>query len=71
VEDPCHAVLPPGFRAPHLPVTVGGIERSTLDLFGRDFVLLAGRDGERWCAAAGPAGDSFGVSVRPYGSART
>jgi 2-polyprenyl-6-methoxyphenol hydroxylase-like FAD-dependent oxidoreductase len=65
-EDPATPSARPGFRAPHVPIAVEGAEESTLDLFGRDFVLLAGADGERWCAAAGPAGASLGVSVQAY-----
>ena len=53
----------PGFRAPHVPITVAGVERSALDLFGRGFVLLAGSGGESWSAAAHAAGASLGVSV--------
>jgi hypothetical protein len=37
-----------------------------LDLFGRDFVVLAGSDGEGWCAAGRAAGDSLGVPVRTH-----
>ena len=65
-EDPGEPSGRPGFRAPHVPLTVDGPERSTLDLFGRDFVLLAGSDGESWCAASRAAGASVGVPVRPY-----
>jgi len=62
-EDPREPSGRPGFRAPHLPVTVGGAEQSTLDLFGRGFVVLAGSEGERWCAAARAAGTPLGVPV--------
>jgi hypothetical protein len=65
-EDPATPSGRPGFRAPHVPVTFDGGERSTLDLFGRGFVLLAGTDGEAWCAAARAAGDSFGVPIDAY-----
>lgn len=65
-ENPREPSGRPGFRAPHLPVTVGGVERSTLDLFGRDFVVLAGSDGESWRAAARAAGTSLGVPVNAY-----
>ena len=65
-EDPATPSGRPGFRAPHVPVTADGVEQSTLDLFGKGFVLLAGPEGERWCAAAGPAAESFGVPVRAY-----
>jgi 2-polyprenyl-6-methoxyphenol hydroxylase-like FAD-dependent oxidoreductase len=63
-EDPGEPSGRPGFRAPHVPITVDGVERSTLDLFGRDFVLLAGSDGESWCAAARAAGVSAGVPLQ-------
>jgi 2-polyprenyl-6-methoxyphenol hydroxylase-like FAD-dependent oxidoreductase len=65
-EDPATPSGRPGFRAPHVPVTVDGGERSTLDLFGRGFVLLAGADGASWSDAAGPVGDSFGVPLDTY-----
>lgn len=42
----------PGTRAPHLALRRDGESISTLDLFGRRFVLLAGAQGEPWCAAA-------------------
>jgi 2-polyprenyl-6-methoxyphenol hydroxylase-like FAD-dependent oxidoreductase len=62
-EDPREPSGRPGFRAPHVPVTVDGVERSTLDLFGRNFVVLAGSDGDRWCGAARAASSSLGVPV--------
>ena len=65
-EDPREPSGRPGFRAPHLPVTAGGVEQSTLDLFGRGFVVLAGSDGERWCAAARAAGTPLGVPVEAH-----
>ena len=49
-----------------MPVTVDGAERSVLDLFGRDFVVLAGPDGASWCASASVAGAALGVHVRAY-----
>jgi 2-polyprenyl-6-methoxyphenol hydroxylase-like FAD-dependent oxidoreductase len=51
-ENPREPSGRPGFRAPHAAVELDGAERSTLDLFGRDFVVLAGREGEAWCTAA-------------------
>jgi hypothetical protein len=42
----------PGARAPHVWLSRSGERVSTLDLFGRSFVLLAGADGGAWCAAA-------------------
>jgi 2-polyprenyl-6-methoxyphenol hydroxylase-like FAD-dependent oxidoreductase len=42
----------PGTRAPHLVLKRDGSEISTLDLFGRNFTLLAGPNGAAWCRAA-------------------
>ncbi|HEX6724572.1 MAG TPA: FAD-dependent monooxygenase [Gaiella sp.] len=63
-EDPREPSGRPGFRAPHLPVDGGS--RSTLDLFGRTFVVLAGPDGEAWCAAARTATERGPVAVDAY-----
>ena len=65
-EDPSEPSARPGFRAPHAFVTVNGAERSTLDLFGRGFVVFAGSNGENWSADARAAGDSLGVAVDVY-----
>jgi len=45
----------PGTRAPHLWVEYQGKRISTLDLFGKGFVLLVGSDGDAWCKAASAA----------------
>ena len=42
----------PGTRAPHVWLSRDGTRISTLDLFGRGFVLVAGRDGTGWIDAA-------------------
>jgi putative polyketide hydroxylase len=42
----------PGTRAPHVTVTLGGREISTIDLYGQRFVLLAGSKGTVWISAA-------------------
>ena len=42
----------PGCRAPHVWVEVDGRRVSTIDLFGRHFVLLTGQAGAEWMAAA-------------------
>ena len=65
-EDPREPSARPGFRAPHAFVTVNGAQRSTLDLFGRGFVVLAGSNGEDWSAEAQGAGDSLAVTVDAY-----
>jgi putative polyketide hydroxylase len=51
----------PGTRAPHVWVTVGDRKRSTLDLFQRDWVLLA--QDERWATAAKQASAQLGIPV--------
>ncbi len=50
----------PGTRAPHLRITQGSKEISTLDLFGHGWVLLS--EDDRWAAAADAAG-STGVPL--------
>ena len=56
----------PGTRAPHLVVRRDGRELSTLDLYGRTFVLLAGPDGQAWCDGARTAAAALGVSLATY-----
>jgi 2-polyprenyl-6-methoxyphenol hydroxylase-like FAD-dependent oxidoreductase len=51
-ENPRESKGRPGTRAPHLFLELGGERISTLDLFGRNFVLLAGAQGEAWCSSA-------------------
>jgi len=53
----------PGSRAPHVFVERDGARVSTLDLFGRDFVLLAAGAGEAWRSAASSAAQEIGVSI--------
>jgi putative polyketide hydroxylase len=42
----------PGSRAPHVPISGPDGVTSTLDVLGRDWVLLAGADGHAWCEKA-------------------
>jgi putative polyketide hydroxylase len=56
----------PGTRAPHVAVTLGGREISTIDLYGRGFVLLAGADGAAWVSAAERVGQRVGVPLDAY-----
>ena len=65
-EDPREPTGRPGFRAPHLPIRLDGRECSTLDLFGREFVALAGRDGHSWRLAGEAAGSALGVQVSTH-----
>jgi putative polyketide hydroxylase len=54
--DPFASRGRPGTRAPHVVLERDSGPLSTLDLFGRNFVLLAGAEGEAWCAAARASG---------------
>ena len=51
-EHPRESAGRPGARAPHVFLDRDGRRLSTLDLFGRNFVLLAGPEGGSWCDAA-------------------
>jgi 2-polyprenyl-6-methoxyphenol hydroxylase-like FAD-dependent oxidoreductase len=51
----------PGTRAPHVWVQKDGERISTLDLFGRNWVLLA--HGARWVAAAAASGERLGIQL--------
>jgi putative polyketide hydroxylase len=53
----------PGTRAPHVVLERDGTEISTLDLFGRNFTLLAGPDGTAWCRAARAVATELGLEV--------
>lgn len=65
-ENPHEPSGRPGFRAPHVMLTRGGVPLSTLDLFGGGFALLAGAKGGTWCAAARAAGQRLGVALHAY-----
>jgi 2-polyprenyl-6-methoxyphenol hydroxylase-like FAD-dependent oxidoreductase len=53
----------PGSRAPHVFVERDGARVSTLDLFGRNFVVLVAPDGEGWRSAALAAAQEVGVPI--------
>ncbi|HEX9077621.1 MAG TPA: FAD-dependent monooxygenase, partial [Anaerolineae bacterium] len=56
----------PGSRAPHVWLERAGERISTLDLFGREFVLLAGSDGQSWCDAAKTISRSGAVPIQMF-----
>jgi putative polyketide hydroxylase len=56
----------PGRRAPHLWVERGGKRMSTLDLFGKGFVLLAGAQGVSWLKTAEAVSSSLGITIAAY-----
>ena len=53
----------PGRRAPHVWVENEGKRISTLDLFGKGFVLLAGADGACWLEAAQEVSSKIGIKI--------
>ena len=63
-EDPRDSFGRPGSRAPHVWLERDGRRISTLDLFGDDYVLLAGPDGGAWLGAA----KGLHVAVHQLGS---
>lgn len=56
----------PGTRAPHLYLDKGAERISTLDLFGRHFILLTGSDGKAWSECAAAAARQSGVELEIY-----
>ncbi|WOO40697.1 FAD-dependent monooxygenase [Rubellicoccus peritrichatus] len=61
-SDPANDYLPaarPGHHAPHLEVLLDGKFASILDLLGKGFVLLCGREGECWKKNAEALKDVF------------
>jgi putative polyketide hydroxylase len=56
----------PGTRAPHLWVEYQEKRISTLDLFGKGFVLLVGSDGDAWCKAAPTVAAQLGIDLVAY-----
>ena len=56
----------PGSRAPHVWLECDGERISTLDLFGRGFVLLAGAQGQCWYEAATELARVIEVPLRSF-----
>jgi putative polyketide hydroxylase len=56
----------PGTRAPHVTVTLGGREISTIDLYGRRFVLLAGNGATALVQAAERVAQRLDVPLDAY-----
>ncbi len=63
---PREAAGRPGARAPHAWVERDGQRISTLDLFGRNFTLLAGPRGDAWREQARLAKATLGITVDVY-----
>ncbi len=65
--DPRASAGRTGSRAPHVPLRHDGADVSSLDLFGHGrFVLLAGRDGAGWAAAAQDVAEALGVPLATH-----
>jgi 2-polyprenyl-6-methoxyphenol hydroxylase-like FAD-dependent oxidoreductase len=62
-EHPRESKGRPGSRAPHVFLERGGARVSTLDLFGRDFVLLTAPAGAPWKDATLAAADGLGLPL--------
>ena len=56
----------PGSRAPHVWLERNGAKLSTIDLFGRDFVLLTGGAGKAWRDAGRTVAPDLGVPFQAY-----
>ena len=65
-QHPREAKGRPGSRAPHVFVDLGGARSSTLDLLGRDFVLLLAPGGEGWRGAVGAAASELGLPLEHH-----
>ena len=69
VANPVSDYVPnarPGSRAPHVWLEGNGERISTLDLFGREFVLLTGAQGQSWCDAAKGISRSGDVPIETF-----
>ena len=62
-EDPRATKGRPGTRAPHVWLEGAGGRVSTIDLFGRTFVLLAGAEGRAWVEASRAAAAAVGIDL--------
>jgi len=62
-ENPRESKGRPGTRAPHIWLQDGTNQVSTLDLFRKNFVVLAGPEGRAWAEAASAAGKTLGLQV--------
>ena len=67
-ESPLSPTGKPGTRAPHLILRQrsNGSKLSTLDLFGKNFVLLTGKDGNMWVQAANSVANYLRTKIDTY-----
>jgi 2-polyprenyl-6-methoxyphenol hydroxylase-like FAD-dependent oxidoreductase len=64
--DPRRSYAQPGTRAPHVELRNNGRLISSLDLYGRSFVLIAGPDGAGWTAAAARVATELGLVISAH-----
>ncbi|HTM02638.1 MAG TPA: FAD-dependent monooxygenase [Vicinamibacterales bacterium] len=69
-EHPRESHGRPGTRAPHVWIEHAGKRISTLDLFGRGFVMITGPEGEAWRTAALAAASELGLEIEAHGMGR-
>jgi 2-polyprenyl-6-methoxyphenol hydroxylase-like FAD-dependent oxidoreductase len=62
-ENPRESKGRPGRRAPHFLLERNGGKISTLDLFGGNFVLLAGPEGNAWAESGRAAAKQLGIDL--------
>jgi 2-polyprenyl-6-methoxyphenol hydroxylase-like FAD-dependent oxidoreductase len=62
-ENPRDSKGTPGTRAPHFWLQRRGEQISTLDLFGRNFTVLAGPEGNAWTEAARDGAKPLGIDL--------
>jgi putative polyketide hydroxylase len=65
-EDPRRSHGMPGTRAPHVLLQRGGAQISTLDLFGKNFCVLAAANDAGYCDAARDAAVGLGLPLDTY-----
>ncbi len=65
-ESPFKPSGRPGTRAPHVPLVQKGARIFSLDLVGRDFVLLCGPSGADWVRAAHAIAFPFSLPLSVY-----
>jgi 2-polyprenyl-6-methoxyphenol hydroxylase-like FAD-dependent oxidoreductase len=65
-EKPSRSRGMPGTRAPHVVLQRAGTPLSSLDLFGRNFCVLAASAGGIWCDTARAAAAELGIPVDAY-----
>ncbi|MGH7906235.1 MAG: FAD-dependent monooxygenase, partial [Candidatus Binataceae bacterium] len=65
-ENPRESHGRPGTRAPHIWLERAGERLSSIDLFKMNFVLMAGRDGEKWRDGARDAAQRLGLAIESY-----